>query len=217
MVSYCNASDVEAELRADNSFSSSTVPTKTEVDSWIEEISDEVRHIAAQEYDSQTVTQTFDYEGDGSILLPNTPVDTLSDVEYTDHAETETKNYESLTEEEDYEFYADQGLIDLYDEHANYKTGKKRFRVSYDYGTGSIPARIRRLVAKKTALRVLTSLLNRDLEDENAGSETRVGSITIKKPANYGTENLRMLKSEINDLEERLRDEFKVFRSEVYS
>jgi len=41
MANYISPSDVEAEIRADNAFSASTTPTKSEVEQWIEEASDE--------------------------------------------------------------------------------------------------------------------------------------------------------------------------------
>lgn len=217
MVSYCNASDVEAEVRADNSFSASTTPTLTQVQNWIEDASDEVRHIAAQEYDSQTTTDLFDYSKDGDILLPRTPVQQISKVEYDDSQPTDNASFKTLTEGDEYEVYLDRGLVDLYHEHHTFKAGKKRFRVSYDYGTGSIPNRVRKLVSMKVAYRVLQSLLNKHVEDDNTGGETSVGSITIKKPGDYSAENMRLLREQIAEREERLRDEFGVFRSSVYA
>lgn len=217
MVSYCSIQDVEAELRADNNFTSDTIPTKTQVENWIEDASDEVRHIAAQEYDSQTTTGVFDYSHDGDILLPNTPVQSVNKVEYDDSRPTDPANFEELDEGDDYEVYLDRGLVDLYDEHKTFIEGKKRFRVSYDYGTGQIPSRVRGLVSMKVAYRVLQSLLNQHVEDDNTGGETSVGSITIKKPGDYSAKNMRLLRERIAEREERLRDEFGVFRSSVYS
>jgi len=217
MVEYCNASDVEAEIRADNSFSASTTPTLTQVENWIKDASDEVRHIAAQEYDSQTTTDVFDYSKDGDILLPNTPVQSVNKVEYDDSLATDPASFEELDEGDDYEVYLDRGLVDLYHEHRTFKDGKKRFRVSYDYGTGQIPSRVRGLVSMKVAYRVLQSLLNQHVENDNTGGETSVGSITIKKPGDYSAENMRLLRERIAEREERLRDEFGVFRSSVYA
>lgn len=215
MASYCDASDVEAEIRADNSFSASTTPTLSTVNDWITEASDEIRDLADKEFGSESVTGEFyHYYGDRVISPRNTPLVSVSDVKYNEDS-LDSPNYVSKTEGDDYTVIKERSQIHLM-KGFNPKTGLKRFKLDYSYGKGSIPSKIKKLCTKMVALRVLDSLLASDVNNENAGSDVQVGSIQVKKPADYGAVNYKLLREEIEKLKDDLETGSRTFRSNVY-
>jgi len=211
MVSYCDVADVQAELRAENAFDGSTIPTDTQVSNWIEQESDRIRRIADQEFGEQSVTDEYHMYAGGGLLPRNTPVISIDELEYNEN-KLGSEDWEVLVAGNDFRFLEDKDRIEFVPEF-HPKHGQRRFRVDYTYGYTSTPKRIKSLCAKRVTLRTLKTLLNSDVEQENAGSEVRVGSIQIKKPEEYGTTNLQMLKSEIEMLENELRSGSRSFRT----
>lgn len=215
MVKYCDASDVEAELRADNSFSSSTTPTLTQVQDWIEAESDDIRHEADAEYGQQSVTdELIGYFGGRYITIPEAPLVSVSSVEYNQDT-IDDPDWVTKTEGDDYTVFLDRGQLKLIGGF-NPKTGDKRFRIDYTYGRSNVPKRIRKLCAKAVAKRTIETLLESDIETENAGTEVSVGTIEIVKPSDYGAENYRILKQEVQRMRENLGDDVNAYRANIW-
>jgi len=215
MVSYCDVGDVEAEIRADNAFDNSTVPTQTEVEQWIKEASDYIRDLADREYDSVSVTDEFvHYYGSDFIGLKQAPIQSVSEVEYNAGSISDT-DWQTKTEDEDYTVIKDRGQLKLLKGFSP-KEGLKRFRVDYTYGESDVPATVRMLCTKMVARRVIDSLLAADVNKENAGTDVQVGSIQVKKPADYGVENYKQLKMRIQELKEEVSSGSRSIRTNTF-
>jgi len=215
MASYISPSDVEAEIRAENPFGASTTPTKSEVEQWIEEASDEVRDVADTEFGSETVTdELYHYYGTNKLAPRNTPLQSVSEVEYN-QGDIKDTDWTTLTEDDEYTVLPNRSQI--YFLQSFYpKEGLKKFRLDYTYGRSSVPAKIQKLVTKMVALRVLDSLLASDVENENAGSDVQVGSIQVKKPADYGVVNYKQLKEQIQQLRDEIKTGSRTYRTNTY-
>jgi len=215
MASYISPSDVEAEIRADNDFSASTTPTKSEVEQWIEEASDEVRDVADTEFGSQSVTdELYHYYGTDKLAPRNTPLQSVSEVEYN-QGDIKDTDWTTLTEDGEYTVLPNRSQIHFLQGFYP-KQGLKKFRLDYTYGRSSVPSKIQKLVTKMVALRVLDSLLASDVENENAGSDVQVGSIQVKKPADYGVVNYKQLKEQIQQLRDEIKTGSRTYRTNTY-
>lgn len=212
---YCTLQDVEAELRASENFTSSTVPTKTQVENWIEQESDRITVASNRVYGEEEVTnQLFDYFGEDFLSFDQAPVTEVGSVEYNEGTVTDT-SFVSLTEGSDYILYEDRGQIKFVGEFSPDR-GEQRFRVSYTYGYESTPGRIRRLCSKLVAKRVLESLVSSNVENRNTGGTVSVGSIRIVEPEDYGIGSYRALREEAEKELMSLSSSVSTFRNNIY-
>ena len=210
---YTTKSLVQNELRATQSFSSTTYPSDTTVDSWITEESDEINLLSGRNWGSTAYSETLDYQGEETLTLKNAPLISVTSVLYSTSAlGTDTYGLSATkTADTDYTTYDDSGEIVLLPSWKP-QEGRKRIQVNYMAGFTSTPPRIQKLATKKVAKRVMDSLLSKDINEKQSGKSVSVGSISIVKPADFGVSQFKELKSSIAELENSLTNGTSAYR-----
>lgn len=205
--SYCTPGDVEEELRAENSFSSSTYPSLSTVQEWIQQESDIINDMTNSVYSSQTVTEeVYDYNGDDEYIMPSKlPLISLTTLEYNDANEGETPNWVTKTEDTDYYVYEDRGTIEFIYSNFAPKPGKRRLRLTYNYGTSVVPSRVKKLTTLIVTLRVIESLYNKNVNEGDVGGTTSVGVVNIVEPDNLGLNIVKNIQERISDYKGELK------------
>lgn len=213
-MSYTTATLVEAELRATSAFSGSTIPTLTQVTTWIDEecamIDNKANFVAAQ----TTYTEFVDYTGSDLILLKHSPIISISSLSYNTNpiGSSLGEAWVAKVAETDYTVYEGKSKIYLIPYNFSPKCGPKRFKIVYSAGYETTPKTIQSLATKKVALRVLDTLLTSNVNEGSDGGEVSVGSIRIVEPGNYGGKSLLQLKDSIKELEDSLLSGTGVYR-----
>ncbi len=218
MSSYTTATYVEQEIRATTSFSSSTTPTLTTVQRWIEEESAIIDSKTNSVFSINVASSVlFDYDGKSVFRLPQSPVYVITSLEYNQNAMGMVEDWVTLEEGSDknYIVYKDEGEIKFISgvnatTKVSPKQGNQRLRMTYQYGETSTPATIQRIATLNTAKRVIMSLLNTQANTQ--GGNIQVGTISVTDPSNYGASWFSSIKTEINDIYDSIGQELKVFR-----
>jgi hypothetical protein len=207
---YTTPSLVQAELRASTAFSSSTIPSEDTVWNWIDEESRVIDAMTGQIFSNQVVSSAYiDYDGEQVLRFPQAPLVSIDKVEYNSGGLSEP----SWTELEegfgkDFLSYLDLGEIEFINK--TYTPGSKKFRLSYTYGYGSIPAEIQRIATLMVAKRTLLSLASNQANTE--GGSIQIGTIHITDPTNYSINYLNTMDNTIKEGLKNLSYRFKVYR-----
>lgn len=211
---YTTAEKIQAELRAANAFSGSTNPSLDTVNDWIEQITDVIDSLSGQSWESTAYTDYFDYNGIPELYLKHTPLISVTNLSYNENSQGEAPSYVPTTEDVDFVSYDELGMLSINTNKFMPKIGAKRgLKVDYVAGYSPVPPRIELLATKMATERVLTSLMNDNLESRNAGGSISVGSINIVEPADYGINTYKQLQSDIKSLTETLTNSgFRVHR-----
>ena len=220
MTQYITPEQVQAELRADDAFSITTVPTLAQVEQWIDEESSDLDQRAGMTFKEVQYETYLDYNGADSLYLKHAPIISIDELEYAT-ARLGTEDYatswEAKTEDTHFVVYADKGKIVPVFTNWSPREGAKRIKVTYTAGYATIPAVVQKIVTKKVALRVLNSLVNLNVNTGNDGGSISVGSIQIVEPNGISINTLREMKEEIRSYESHLLDRsFGVYRYEGY-
>jgi len=202
---YTTPALVKAELKATTDFASTTNPSLSTVNNWINEESEEVNVVSGRIWSTENVTDVVDYEGQESLTLKHSPVLSVTRLLYSSIAlgVTGYNLADTKIEDTDYTLYSNDGTISILD---SWKPSEGRKRIQIDYLTGytTVPLRIQKLATKKVAKRILDAVITQDLNEKKSGKSVSVGSISIVKPADFGTQNYKVLKADIDALEEKL-------------
>lgn len=216
---YTTATLVQYELRAENIFSTNTVPSLAAVESWIDEESAQIDQEAGASFGSLTSTETLDWDLSeplqDALYLKHTPIISIDNFEYNPErisSDDYSTAWTSKTEDEHFTTYKEKGRIDILYPKFKPLAGQKRFRITYTHGNATTPPVVQKLATKSVALRVLDSLLNSKVEGGETGGSIGVGSISIVEPTDYGIGGLRRLKEDIQDLKTKLLEGVVVFR-----
>ena len=210
--SYTSASLVEAELRATTVFSSSTVPSLASVTTWIDEESAQIDRDIGYSIAATQRTDIVDYDGsiDPVIYLQVAPVVTADTISYNT-ARLGSDDYSTSwvvkTEDTDFTVYTDKGTIEFLPGFSP-SDGKKKFKLVYTAGYSTTPLVIQRLASKRTALRILNTLIQNNVSDRNDGGSISVGSINIVEPSNYGVGSYTQLKDDIDAITNDVTKDF---------
>lgn len=206
-MAYTTAALIEAELRIPNSasFSTSTIPTKAQVEGWIAEIDNTIDQMAGKSFAETSYTQYIDYDDSGEIYLQHVPVTAITTLKYSPYqlGSTDYPSWETKTEDTDF-YVNDKGVITFINANFKPKGGNKKFEIVYTAGYATIPAYVQMLATKMTAKRVIDSVLSKDVNEKQSGKSISVGSISIVKPAQFGVGQYNILKTEIDDLSNQL-------------
>ena len=202
---YTTAENVKNELRATTNFSSTTYPSADTVDGWIQEESGEVNVVSGRIWGTDSYSETLDYNGEGTLVLENAPVSSVTSVLYsTGPLGTNTYGLSTTkVEDTDYTVYLEEGEIDILSNWYPIQ-GRKRIQINYIAGYSTIPVHIQKLVTKKVTRRVLDTLIQKDVNEKQSGKSVSVGSISIVKPADFGVSQYKQLLSDIDQLEDKL-------------
>lgn len=200
---YTTVALVEEELRAEIPFSTSTLPTLATVSNWIAQVSSRINEIGSREYGNDTQTEYFDYEGEDIIILNNTTFvnDSSLIVSYNSSSVGEEPSYTALDLYTDYLVYPKSGEIKLIN--STISDGDKRIKIDYEI-SDTVPGWVEELATKMITERVLSSLINSNVNEGNDGGSISVGSISIVEPESYGVASFTKLKADIKELEKQL-------------
>lgn len=215
---YCTPEMVEAELRLEESFSTSTFPSLSDVERWIKEESKVVEIRTGQVFSSTEVTDVLlDYDGSDVFRFPHSPLISVSSLEYNKNSNSVDPDWVSLEEGygKNYLLYEDVGEVEFINGNnaSNVvvpRSGRKRLRVSYVYGYDEVPLEIQRVTTLLVAKRVIMSLASSQSNTE--GGSIQVGTIRVSDPSNFSINYLKSLSQEVSDLFGSIGQGFKVFR-----
>ena len=217
-MAYTTATLVEAELRLTTSFSASTVPSLTQVTTWIDEESAQIDSDNGKSFTSTSYSDTINYDGTDQIFLKVAPVISVERVVYTT-ADLGTSSYaldNTAVEDIDYTRFDERGIIEVLPSWSGLREGLKTARVDYTAGYATTPLEVQKLATKMVAKRVIDTTVENDLEQKSSGKSVSVGSINIVKSASFGVGNYKQLNEEIKELKEGLTKNTGVHRYTNY-
>lgn len=207
MSSYCNIIDVSNELNG-LTIDSSTTPSSTTVNIWIEQESDLLNRETNKIWGNTTITEEIlDYDGSGVIRTNYAPIISIDSL-YYDNGST-SANWVELTEGKynDFLVYNTEGEIVLTSN--NIGEGKQKIKITYDAGYSDTNTIATMIVSKRVALRVMSTILNESGTAE--GGSIQVDVISISDPSTFSINNIMRLQGEVKDLINSLGS-FKVYR-----
>jgi len=213
MASYTTAALVEAELRATESFGAGTNPTLDTVNEWIQEESAYINDLGQRIYGTDTKTIYLDYNGEEEIYLDVAPLISIDSFEYNtaDADRGQTESLVSKTEGTDFIVKSDLGKI-KFTTQFNPVMGSNKFKITLTYGYASTPLSVQMLCTKLVTDRVLSSLLNDNMNQGNSGGSISVGSINIVEPADFGMGSYNRLQDDVANLKKELINSTSLYR-----
>lgn len=214
-MAYTTPTLIEAEIRASANLSSTTVPSLSQVTSWIAETDAYIDHLSSNAYAQQTVADEYvDYNWQSELILRKSPVISVSSLLYNTNTLGSSDGEGWLTKAEgtDYVINKPAGTLILPFTTFSPKPGIRRFKVTYVAGYSSTPPVVQMLATKMVAARIIDSLLSSNVNEGNDGGSISVGSISIVEPASYGVNTFKTIKSEIAQLQQDLVRNFSVYR-----
>jgi len=211
---YTTPSLIEAEIRASVALSATTVPSLTQVTTWIEEESEEINHISGSVFGQTARSELIDYDGEDIITLKYSPVISVTRVLYSPYI-LESSSYalsDTKVEDTDFSVYENPGEIAILFNSWIPKEGRKRIQIDYVAGYADTPKIVQKLATKKVAKRVMDSLIQYNMSEGNVGGSVTVGAISIVEPANLSIATYKQLDDDIGRLENKLVSGFGVYR-----
>lgn len=208
MVSYATVQDVSNELNG-LTIDGNTTPSETVVESWIEQESDLLKKETNRLWSSELVTEEYlDYDGSGFIRTDYSPIISITSLEY--ESGTTSEEWTALTEGRynNYITYKDEGEIKLLSG-VGISEGFQNIRITYNAGYSVTNDTVVMIIAKKVALRVMSTILNE--QGSSQGGSISIGSISISDPTTFSVQNITRLNNEIKVLTDSLGS-FKVYR-----
>lgn len=211
-MAYTTPEKIQHELRSENVFSSSTIPSLSTVTSWIDEVDSLIDGRLGFSYNTSSHTQYFDSEGQELLFLEKVPVASVDSISEDTTVDGESKVWVSKSEDVDYVVYPDEGFIKPVISNWRIKKGRSR-NIKVEYTTGdTVPSDISMLSTKLVTDRVISSLLSQNINERNDGGSISVGSISIVEPESYGANTYKQLKQDIDSLWDSVIGSFKVHR-----
>lgn len=211
---YTTATNVAEELRASVLFSSTTNPTLTTVERWIEEASEEIDDIQGWVAMATTQTEYIDYTNQEFINMEKFPIISVTSLaENTNSLGSDSgESWVEKTEGTHFSVYNDKGQILVNFLKWNPTAGYRKLKLIYTSGFSTIPPVLRMLSTKMAAQRVLDSLIQNNVQAGNTGGSVSVGSINIVEPADYGIRSYSQLGRDIEGLKTELIKNTGVYR-----
>jgi hypothetical protein len=201
---YTTPKLVQEELKATDAFTDSTYPSLQAIEIWINEESAIVNRMAGINFGSTQYTQYYDYNGEEDLFLKHAPVITIDTFEYNTASLGNAASWTTKVEDTDFSVDQDRGVVTLISGNFSPSSGKKRMRITYTAGYDDIPYEVQKLATKLVAKRVIDSVLAKDTNERQSGKSISVGSISIVKPAQFGVNQYKELKSDIADLQQNI-------------
>src|SRR6056297_2111808 len=178
-MAYTTADLIQSELRASEAFSSTTIPSLSDVTSWIEEESSQIDFDLGYSLAPTEYEEVYDYNMDEDALYttvaPIITVDTLQYNPYQIGMSEYSTGWVTKVEDTDYTVYKNKGKIVPILTNFAPSDGAKRFKVNYTAGYSVTPPVIQKLATKMVSLRALNSLIASNVNDRNDGGSISVG------------------------------------------
>lgn len=210
---YTDATAIAYELRTTDLFSSTTIPSLDSVNEWIGQYSDYIDSLVSNPFAALDYEDYISFDGVTNLYLKRGMVNSITSVEYNTALIGETPVWVTKTEGEDYVWNPEQGFIKIVTtKWTTLKAGFRNIRVNYNSGYVEIPGRIKLLVTKLVTAKVISTLLNENIEGRNDGGSISVGDIRIVEPGAYGVSSYKNLQQDIKDLEANLIEGYVVHR-----
>ncbi len=212
--SYTTPQNVQSELRANNPFTTTTYPSLQDVQRWILDASAYIDSMSGSVAGELARTETIDYSGAEFINLKYSPIISVSSLLYNTNplGSDLGEAFVTKTEGTDYFVYKEEGQILINFLKFTPTIGPRRLKVVYTSGYEEPPQLYQMLATKIVADRVISSLLNSNVNDGNDGGSISFGSNSIVEPSGMGVQNYQRLKNEIKELSEQLLKGTGVYR-----
>jgi hypothetical protein len=184
MADYCELKDVERALRA--SFTSSTVPSVSDVEAWISESTELINEYAHRSYNQVSIEdETHDYFGEGVLTTKVPGLVSVSKVEFSRDGGSSwiTIDPSSYVVDSTYDeviLRSRPGLVA-----PSIPGGLQSVRISYVAGPESVPKRIKLLCVDMVVLRVIYSELSR--RAKSVGGNLQAGPFRLSSPGTFST------------------------------
>lgn len=201
---YTTPKLVQEELKATDAFTDSTYPSLQAIEIWINEESAIVNRMAGTNFGETQYTEYFDYDGEEVVHLKHAPVITVDTFEYNTESLGNAASWTTRVEDTDFSTNQDRAELTIIDTNFSPSSGKKRLRITYTAGYEDLPYEVQKLATKLVAKRVLDSVMTKDLNERQSGKSISVGSISIVKPAQFGVNQYKELKTDITDLQAKI-------------
>ena len=191
---------VQSQIRGETSFSSNTIPSLPEVETWIAEAMDDINHKTGQRWDQYEIEREYDYTGADSLRIKESPIISIDEVAYRKYplGSSSPVEWEVKSEDTDYTVYLNRGEIRLLTSW-NPAVGNKRIRVQATCGYATTPSRIQELATKMVAIRVIESVLYSDV-NLSTDVNISVGSVSVVNPSNVGIRKFEGMKLDVDRL-----------------
>lgn len=147
---------VEAELG--ETFDGSSTPKSDDITTWIAQAEIQIDLITQTTFTTRTVTDEYhDYDGTGWIKYNNSPLISVTSLEYNDKGLGEAVNWVSLTEgyADDFLSYLNNSRVRIHSKTFQIPQGNKNIKSTYIWGRASVPKNIEWLATLIVAERVL--------------------------------------------------------------
>jgi hypothetical protein len=211
-MAYTTPELIASSLRADTSFSSTTIPSLDDVNVWINEIDSYIDNLANRKFAVSGYEELYHYDREAFLFVRYTPLVSVTTLEYNTSSNGSAPVWVTLTENTDYIVDLRKGMIVLLTSTYNYGCGYNKFRVNYVSGYTTLPMNVQMLATKLVTQRVLDTLISKNVNERNDGGSISVGDISIVEPSNYGVGSYRQLGADIGKLEESIVGGFRVLR-----
>jgi hypothetical protein len=205
LYTYSTPALVASELRATQDFSATTIPSLTDINTWINQESASINTLAGRIFGETPYSETYDYNGSDILLTKNAPIMSVTSLLYSTSALGTTTYGLTATKTEDTDFtaYLESGEIEILPGWSP-QCGNKRIQINYTAGYTTTPSDIEMLATKKLTKRVLDTLLSKDVNEKQSGKSVSVGSISIVKPADFGVSQYKTLRQDVDKMEHDL-------------
>ena len=199
-MAYATITDIEAEMGME--YDETTTPKQTEIEEWISQAETHIDLRLQTSFTTNTVTNEYhDFQDQqGWIKLDNTPVISVTTVQYNEKGLGETASWVELTDgyENDFLVYEDKGVIRFHSLNKRIPNGKKNLRVTYDWGRSTVPGDITWLTTLLVKERILSTKMN---EIRNKSPlDMDIGEISIKHSFSAAQSQVQVAMKEAEDL-----------------
>lgn len=214
---YTTPALIKNELRATQDFSPTTMPTLATVNTWIEEESAFINHLAGKVFGIAEYTEILDYRGEDKLYLLNAPVVDITSVLYSEYplGSDEYSLTTAKTEDVHYTTYSSEGYLALLPKWSP-SVGRKRIEVVYLSGNPEVPLIVQKLATKLVTKRVMDTIIESDLNEQKSGKTVAVGTVRITKSSSFGVAQYQVLNKEIVDLSGQIVGGTSAFRVPIH-
>lgn len=217
--SYTTADLVQSEIRATTAFASTTIPSLSDVTTWITEESAQINNDIGYNVGQTQYDEYRNYNEDDIFFTKVAPVISVSTLLYNTTTIGSTgysTGWQEKTENTDFFIELERGEIKPIFSNWQPKDGDRNIRLIYDAGYATTPLDIQKLATKMVALRILNTLIQNNVNERNDGGSISVGSINIVEPDSYGVSSYTKLQEDIRTLKEDVSMNFGVHRYGSY-
>lgn len=218
---YTNIGLIESELNlASGTICSSSIPSVATVEMWIQEAEAEIDALTNRYYAQKTVTnKLMDYNGKLLFRLPNTPVISITKIEYNMNSIDMASSWVTLQEGNGYNYvtYLTQGEVQFTPGTlASYRNGilpgTQRLRLSYVYGYQTVPINVQRLATLLVTKRMISANANSDAYSSDGTLEI-AGFIKVAEVSSFNINRINAMNQDIDYLRKEVLGKMKVFKT----